>query len=214
MKSVLVIGMGRFGTHLAQKLTQLGNEVMIVDKDADLINELSSKFSDSMIGDCTDETVLQEIGVEDFDICFVTMGSQYSSTVEITSILKDLGAKKIVVKAGRDRHMKILRKLGADEIVYPEREMAEHLAVKYNSNSIFDYIELGDGFAVYEINVPKNWIGKSISGLDVRKKYGMNIIAIKSFGEINSSVEPSYVFRESDNIIVVGKDEDFRKYLK
>lgn len=214
MKSVLVIGMGRFGTHLAQKLTELGNEVMIVDKDADLINELSSKFSDSMIGDCTDEAVLEEIGVEDFDICFVTMGTQYSSTVEITSLLKDFGAKKIVVKAGRDRHMKILRKVGADEIVYPEREMAEHLAVKYNSNSIFDYIELGDGFAVYEITVPKNWVGKSISGLDVRKKYSMNIIAIKSFGEINSSVVPSYVFRESDNIIVVGKDEDFKKYFK
>ena len=214
MKSVLVIGMGRFGIHLAQKLTDLGNEVMIVDKDPDLVNELSSRFADSMIGDCTDESVLEEIGVEDFDICFVTMGSQYSSTVEITSILKDLGAKKIVVKAGRERHTKILRKLGADEIVYPEREMAEHLAVKYNSDSIFDFIELGDGFAVYEINVPKNWIGKSISGLDVRKKYGMNIIAIKSFGEINSSVAPTYVFRECDNIIVVGKEEEMKKYLK
>lgn len=214
MKSVLVIGMGRFGLHLAQKMTELGNEVMIVDKDPDIINELSSRFSDSMIGDCTDESVLEEIGVEDFDICFVTMGTQYSSTVEITSILKDLGAKKIVVKTGRDRHTKILKKLGADDIVYPEREMAEHLAVKYSSNSIFDFVKLGDDFAVYEINVPKNWIGKSIGGLDVRKKHNMNIIAIKSFGEICSSVLPTYVFRECDNIIVVGKEEDLKKYLK
>ena len=214
MKSVLVIGMGRFGTHLAQKMIDLGNEVMIVDNDADLINELASRFSDSMIGDCTDEAVLKEIGVDDFDICFVTIGSNYAATVEITSLLKDLGAKKIVVKAGRDRHMKILKKLGADEIVYPEREMAEHLAVKFSSNSIFDFIKLDDDFAVYEINVPKNWIGKSISGLDVRKKYNMNIIAVKSFGEINSSVLPSYVFRESDNIIIVGKEDELKKYLK
>lgn len=214
MKSVLVIGMGRFGIHLAQRMTQLGNQVMIVDKDENLINELSVNFADSMIGDCTDESVLREIGVEDFDICFVTIGTQYSATVEITSLLKDLGAKKIVVKAGRDRHFKVLHKLGADEVVYPEREMAEHLAVKYSSNSIFDFIELGDGFAVYEINVPKNWVGKSISGLDVRKKYNMNIIAVKSFGEIISSVLPTYVFRESDNIVVVGKEDEFKKYLK
>lgn len=214
MKSVLVIGMGRFGKHLAQRLTELGNEVMIVDKDPSIIDELCSQFSDSLIGDCTEESVLSDIGVEDFDICFVTMGTNYSAAMEITSILKDLKAKYIVVKAGRDRHVKLLKKLGANEVIYPEREMAQHLAVKYNSESIFDYIELGDGFSVYEMSVPKNWIGKSISGLDVRKKYHMNIIAVKSFGEINSTIEPSYVFRESDNVVVIGKEDDMKKYLK
>ena len=213
MKSILVIGMGRFGIHIAQKLTELGNEVMIVDKDEDIINELSQSFSNSLIGDCTEESVLASIGVEDFDICFVTIGTQYSAAFEITSILKDLGAKHIVVKAGRDRHIKLLKKLGANEVLYPEKEMAEHHAVKYSSDNVLDFINLGDDFSLYEIDVPKAWISKSVSSLDVRKKYKMNIVAIKSFGNVIFLVNADYVFRESDNIVVIGKNEDLQKYI-
>ena len=178
MKTVLILGMGRFGIHLAQKMTDLGNEVMVVDKSPEIIESLASRFSDAHIGDCTNEGVLRALGVNNFDLCFVTIGEDFESSLVITLLLKKLGAKCVVTKARYDIQAEILTKIGADEIVYPEREIAEKLAMRYNSQNIFDYIQLTSEYSIYEIPILKEWIGKTLMAIDVRKRHNINIIAI------------------------------------
>ena len=143
MKSLLVIGMGRFGKHLARKLMELGNDVMIIDKDESIINTLSASFTDAFVGDCTNPAVIHSLGINNFDICFVTIGDNFQSSLEITSLLKEAGAKYIVSKATVDMQAKFLKQIGADEVVYPEHDMAIRLAIKHNANNVFDYIEIG-----------------------------------------------------------------------
>ena len=179
MKSVLVIGMGRFGRHLATKMQELGNDVMIVDRDADLVNEVAEIFTDSHIGDCTNEAVIRSLGVNKMDICFVSIGEDFQSSLVITSLLKRAGAKHVVAKANQEIQADLLTRIGADEVVYPEREIAEKLAVRYNANNIFDYIQLTSDYSIYEIPVPTAWVGKTIAEVDVRRKHRVNIIAIK-----------------------------------
>ncbi len=205
MKSVLVIGMGRFGRSLATKLYELGNDVMIVDEDSELINELSPDFTDACVGDCRKELVLKSLGINNFDVCFVTIGENFQSSLEITSLLKELGARRVVSKANRDIQEKFLLKNGADEVINPEKDMAEKLAIRYNANKIFDFIELTPEFSIFEISIFDNWIGKSIASLDIRNKYEINILAIKQGQTLNPLPGPSYVFEEGDHIVVVGK---------
>ena len=145
MKSILVIGMGRFGTYLALKLTELGNQVMIADKNEDTVNRLAHNFTDAVIGDCSREEVLAEIGINNFDICFVTMGESFQSSLEVTSLLKDMGAKHVVAMSGSEIQSKFLLRNGADEVVYPEKDLAFKTAVRYNADNIFDFIQLGAG---------------------------------------------------------------------
>ncbi|MBE5816856.1 MAG: TrkA family potassium uptake protein [Clostridiales bacterium] len=211
MKSILVIGMGRFGRHLARKMQELKNDVMIVDRDADIIRELAYEFTDAQIGDCTSEAVLRSLGVSNFDICFVSIGENFQSSLEITSLLKELGAKKVVSKANKEIQAKFLLKNGADEVVYPEKEMAQKVAIKYNANNIFDYIELTSDFAIFEIPVPAGWLGKSLIDVDVRKKHRINILAIKN-NEVLTQMPPAeYEFREGDHMVVIGKSSDVYK---
>lgn len=160
MKSVLVIGMGTMGIYLARKMQDLGNEVMIADKDEELIQELSPEFSDAFCGDCSTDGILKSIGVNTFDYCFVTIGEDFYASLEITSILKELGAKYVIAKAKRSRQVEFLKKIGADEVVYPSKEIAENLAVRYNADNIFDYIELTSEYSIFEIPVVSSWIGK------------------------------------------------------
>ena len=155
MKSILVIGMGRFGTYLAMKLTELGNQVMIADKNEDTVNRLAHHFTDAIIGDCSREEVLAEIGVNNFDICFVTMGESFQSSLEVTSLLKDMGAKYVVSKSGSEIQSKFLLRNGADEVVYPEKDLAFKTAVRFNADNIFDFIQLGADYGVFEIKVPR-----------------------------------------------------------
>ena len=154
MKSILVIGMGRFGYHLAAKMQELGNDVMIVDRDEKLINDMASRFTDSHIGDCTSEAVIRALGVKQMDICFVSIGEDFQSSLVITSLLKRAGAKCVVAKANQEIQADLLKQIGADEVVYPERDLAEKLAVRYNANNIFDYIQLTEDYSIYEIPVP------------------------------------------------------------
>jgi len=207
-KSVLVIGMGRFGSNLALKMQELGNSVMVVDIKTQLEQDISYLFNDYLIGDCTNENVLGAIGVENFDICFVTIGKNFEASIVITSLLKTFGAKHIVTKTDRDIQKDVLKKVGADDVVFPDRDFAEKLAVRYNSDKIFDYMELPGDYSIYEVAVPKNWIGKKIVTLDVRRKYGINILAIKN----NTTVQPvtgsDYMFVEGDEIIVMAKEKD------
>jgi len=211
MKSILIIGMGRFGSHLAKKLAELGNDVMIVDKNQKNIEDLSTDFTDVNIGDCTNEHVIQALGVNNFDLCFVTIGEDFESSLIITSHLKNHGARYVVAKANQEIQVDLLRKIGADEIVYPERELAEKLAIRFNAKNIFDYIQLTGEYSIYEIPILPDWAGHSIVSLNVRKKYQVNIIAVKSGTSLNPMPGPEYVFQPSDHIVVIGRSGDVFK---
>lgn len=210
-KSVLIIGMGRFGRHLAMRMLDLGNDVMIVDKDSSLIEAMSTYCPDASICDCTNKNVLKALGVDGFDICFVTIGEDFQSSLVITSHLKALGAKCVVAKAGQDIQADLLRKIGADEVIYPEKEIAEKVAVRYNSSNIFDFIPLTSEFSIYEIPVLKDWIGKTIVEVNVRQQFNVSIIAIKSDTTLNTMPGADYVFNRDDHIVVIGKASDVFK---
>jgi len=211
MKSVLVIGMGRFGKHLSRKMLELGNDVMIIDKDEAKIAEFASEFTDSQIGDCRVEGVLESLGINNFDICFVAIGEDFQASLEISALLKDLNAKWVVTKASSDIQKKLLKRIGADEVVYPERDTAEKLAIRYNAKNIFDYIQLTNEYSIYEIPIMKLWVGKNMADLNIRKKYKVNIIAIKNDNILDPMPTPNYIFRENDHIIVIGKSTDVFK---
>ena len=208
MKTVLVIGMGKTGQYLAKKMQQLGNEVMIVDKKETVIQELSPDYKDCMCGDCANEGVLRSLGVNNFDCCFVCIGEESYAALEITSLLKELGAKCVVAKAKQERQAKFLRNVGADEIFFPEKEIAEKLAVRYNSQNIYDYVELTSDYAIFEIAILPEWVGKTIVQLDVRKHYKINIIAVKKGERINPLPGGQYAFCAGDHILVIGETED------
>lgn len=210
-KSVLVIGMGRFGRHLAMRLLDLGNDVMIVDKDASLIDMMSSNFPDANICDCTNINVLKALDVQGFDICFVTIGEDFQSSLVITSHLKALGAKCVVAKSGQDIQADLLKKIGADEVIYPEKEIAEKVAIRYNSNNIFDYIPLTSEYSIYEIPVLKEWVGKTIVEVNVRQQYNVSIIGIKSGSTLNAMPGANYVFSRDDHIVIIGQASDVFK---
>ena len=211
MKSVLVIGLGRFGRHLAQKMQELGNEVMIVDRNAELVNELASKFTDAHIGDCTSESVIKSLGVKDMDLCFVSIGEDFQSSLVITSLLKRAGAKCVVAKANQDIQADLLTQIGADEVVYPERDLAAKLAVRYNADNILDYIQLTDDYSICEIPVPKAWVGNTIISVDVRRKHKINIVGIKYGTDLRPMPSADYVFAEEDNLVIIGKNSDLFK---
>ncbi|MDD6183663.1 MAG: TrkA family potassium uptake protein [Lachnospiraceae bacterium] len=208
MKSILIIGMGIIGQYLAEKMQEMGNDVMIVDKDEELIQKLSPEFPDSFVGDCTDEGVLRSLGVNNFDYCFVVVGENFYDSLEITSILKELGAVHVVTKAKRKRQAEFLKKIGADEVFFPEFEIAEKLAVRYNATNIFDYIELTSEYSIFEIPIVPEWQGKSIEDINVRKSYNINIIAVKSGSSLNPSPGGNYIFQKDDHIVVIGKSSD------
>lgn len=207
MKSILVIGMGRFGKHFARKMTELNNDVMIVDINEAIIEELSPNFTDAQIGDCTNEDVLKSFGVRNFDICFVAIGNNFQASLEITSLLKELGAKFVISKASRDIQAKFLLRNGADEVIYPEREMAEKLAVRFSAKNVFEYIELTHEYAIFEIPTPESWLGRSIASIDIRRKHHITILAIKNGDHLNPMPPSEYVFAFGDHIVVIGKPE-------
>lgn len=208
MKSVLVIGMSRFGSLLAKELIKQGNEVMIADIDEKVINALASDFSDAQIADCRNESVLKSFGIENFEICFVTIGDNFQASLEITSLLKELGAKTVVSFAKSESQKKFLKKIGADDVVYLEQTVAEKLAVRYSNDNIFDVIELTDDYSIYELPIHPSWKGKSIKDIDVRAKYRLNILAIKQGEDLNPAPGPMYIFKDTDHVVVLGKDED------
>jgi trk system potassium uptake protein TrkA len=208
MKSILVIGMGRMGRHLASTMQDLGNEVMVIDKDPAVIESLSPVHTDANIGDCTNENVIRSLGVDNFDICFVAIGDDFQSSLVVTSLLKRYGAKLVVAKAKRDIQADLLKKIGADEVVYPEREIAEKLAIRYNSKNIFDFIKLTSEYSIYEIPIPSNWVEHSIAKLGVRQRFHVNIIAVKHDNDLTAAPGPDYLFKEGDHAIVIGKSAE------
>ena len=207
-KSILVIGMGRVGVHLAENMQKLGNDVVIVDNKPEVIEKMSSKFTDAIIGDCTNEDVLESIGVADFDVCFVMIAENFQSSLEVTSLLKEHGAKKVVSKANTKIQQKFLKRNGADVVIYPEYDAAKRLADRFNMDNVFDCIELNEEYAIYEILVPKKWIGKNLEEIGVRKTHQINVLMTKNNGELNPLPGGAYVFREDDHLIALGKAED------
>ena len=214
MKSILVIGIGRFGRHLSRKLIDLGNEVMIVDQSEDSLRDLIPYATSTQIGDCTKEEVLRSLGVRNFDLCFVCVGSNFQSSLEITSLLKELGAKHVISKASRDIHAKFLMRNGADEVTYPERDIAEKLAVRYSANNVFDYIEITKDVSIYEVPPLDGWIGKSIKEANVRVKYRVSILATKVGETVYPMPTSDHVFRADEHLIIMGHHADFEKLLK
>lgn len=211
MKSVLVIGMGVLGRHLARKVAEFGNEVLIMDENEDVIQELSQEFPNAIAGDCTSEGVLRSLGVSNFDYCFVTVGEDFYDTLEITAILKELGAKYVITKAKKNRQADFLKKIGADAVFYPEEDMAESLAIKYTVDNIYDNFELTEEYSVFEMPILKEWKGKTIANIDLRDMYNIHIIAVKKGVDLIPTPKSSYIFEEGDMIFVIGKGEDILK---
>lgn len=213
MKTVLIIGIGRFGKHLATRMTELGNEVMIVDKEEEKINDLLPCVTRAHIGDCMDEKLLRSLGVSNFDICFVCIGDNFQASLEITSLLKEFGAKYVVSKADRTIHEKFLLRNGADEVIHPERDVALRAARKYSAHNVFDYFELAEDFSIFEIEVPDNWVDKSIKQVNVRSRYNINIIAIKKNGKIIPVTSAEHVFMKNQHLIIAGNTKDCSRIL-
>ena len=214
MKSILIIGMGRFGRHLCKNLSQLGNQVMIVDEKEENLEEMLPYVVSAKIGDCTNENVLKSLGISNFDLCFVCIGTNFQSSLEITSLVKELGGRHVVSKANRDIHAKFLLRNGADEVIYPDRDIAEKLAVRYSANHVFDYIDLTEEYSIYEIPPLPEWTGKTIKELDIRNRYGIHILGTKANGKAKLMPGASYVICQEEHLMVIGKKEDVDRILK
>ena len=214
MKQFLIIGMGELGKHVANKLDALGNEVAIFDKSKEVIDLLSNRFPNAFVGDCMQMQVLKKLAVKSFDICFVCIGGEFQSSLEITNNLRELGAKYIVTKSSSDIQSKFLKLAGADETIYPEKEEAERLAIRCDSNNVLDFVDLGPDMGIYQIKPLKQWIGKKLKDLDIRSKFKVNIVAIEvSKGEFVIP-EANYEIDSNDGIYICGFTKDIKKIVK
>lgn len=211
MKSILLIGVNRFGTLLAKEFHAQGHQVMAVDKDEERINSILPLVTDAQIGDSTNEAFLRTLGINNYDVCIVTIGEDFQSSLETTSLLKELGGKLVVSRSDRDVQTEFLLRNGADEVINPEKQTAEWAAIRYASSHILDYIKLDDSHAIFEIPVPAEWSGKSVGQIDIRKKYSINIMAVKENGDMNLSVTPETVLDSNKTMLVLGEKKSIQK---
>ena len=211
MKSILLIGLGRFGRHIAIKLDELHHQVMAVDKEDTRVDAVLPFVTNAQIGDATNEDFLSSLGVGNFDVCIVAIGDNFQNSLEVTSLLKELGARMVVSRAARDVHAKFLLRNGADEIVYPERQVADMVAIRYSADHIFDYIELDEEHAIFEISIPEEWIGKTIGQLDIRKKYNVNIMALKTNDIMNLKITSDTQLLKDSTMLVLGETKHIQK---
>ncbi len=214
MKSILLIGLGRFGKHIAQQLNQLGHEVMAVDKDEARVSDMMKYVTNAQIGDSTNKDFLQSLGVANYDVCIVAIGDDFQSSLETTYYLKELGARLVVSRAERDGQAQFLLRNGADEVVYPEKQVAKWAAIRYSADHILDYIELDDTHSILEVSVPKSWAGRSVGQIDIRKKYNINIMAVKQNGKMNVNVTPDTVLTEDSTMLVLGEYRSLQKCFR
>ncbi len=211
MKSFLIIGLGTFGHHLCRELSKLRCEVVICDQRAEALDDLLPLVVSAKVCDCTNPEVLRSLDPAGFDACFVCLGDSFQACLEITDQLKEQGAKRIYSKADRDLEAKFLTRAGADHVIYPEKETAARIAVRESSDQIFDVFELSDTCSVCEISPRAEWIGKSISALSIRPKYGLNVVAVKRGEHIKPVLDPSYTFAEGEHVYVLGNVDDVLK---
>lgn len=213
MRSMLVIGLGRFGEYLSLRLAELGNEVMVVDNDEHKIDRIADRVTSAQVGDCMDSEVINSLGVRNFDVCFVCIGENFQSSLEITSLLKEAGARWVVSKADREIHAKFLSKIGADAIIHPERDMALRAAVRYSAGNAFDYIELTDEYAIYEMSTPRDWVGHSLKELEVRSRYGVNVLGVKEGEHVRPITRADRSFEKDEHILVAGSKRDLLRVM-
>ncbi len=211
MKSILLIGLGRFGRHIAITLHELNQQVMAVDHVEERVDAILPYVTNAQIGDSTNEEFLKTLGVKNFDVCIVAIGNDFQSSLETTSLLKELGAKLVVSRAAQEIQAKFLLRNGADEIVYPEKQLAKWTAIRFSSEHIFDYIEMGEGYAIFEIPVPKDWIGKTVGQIDIRKKYSITIMAVKQNGKLELKITPDTMFTDEQTMMVFGETKEIQK---
>jgi trk system potassium uptake protein TrkA len=213
MKNILLIGLGRFGRHIAMQLCEMEHNVMAVDKNEERVNKVLPFVTNAQIGDSTDVQFLRSLGINDYDLCIVTIGGDFQSSLETTSLLKELGACFVISRAERDVQAKFLLRNGADEVVYPEKQMAKWTAIRFGSSHILDYIELDETHAILEVPVPKVWVGKTVGQIDIRKKYNINIMALKKNGRMLLSITPDTVMTEGATMLVLGEYKTMQKYF-
>lgn len=214
MKNILLIGVGRFGRHIAVQLSQLGHQVMAVDTNEERINEVLPLVTNAQIGDVTNEEFLRSLGIGNFDVCIVTISGSFQNSLETTSLLKELGAKCVVSRAERDVQEKFLLRNGADYVVYPEKQMAKWTAIRYTGDHIFDYMEIDDQHAIFEVEVPEAWVGKSVGEVDIRKRFGISILGIRRSGKIDVFVASDTVLSNDITLLALGEYKALQKCFK
>lgn len=211
MKSILLIGVNRFGSLIAEQFHKQGHQVLAVDKKEERINYILPFVTDAVIGDSTNEAFLKSLGINNFDVCIVTIGGDFQSSLETTSLLKELGGKLVISRSDHEVQTKFLLRNGADEVINPEKQIAEWAAIRYASDHILDYIRLDEDYAIFEVKIPREWSGKSIGQIDIRKKYGITIMAVKENGKMNLSVTPDIVLDSGKTMLVLGKQKAIQK---
>jgi len=214
MKSILLIGLGRFGRHIALKLNALNHQVMAIDRNEERVNALLPFVTNAQIGDSTNEEFLSSLGVGNYDACIVAIGDNFQNSLETTYLLKELGARKIIARASKEMQEKFLLRNGADEVVYPEKQLAAWTAIRCSSDHILEYIELDDEYAIFEVEIPSSWSGKSILELDIRKKHGLNILGVRTNGKLNMNITPNTVFRYGTSVLVLGQEKTVHKCFR
>jgi len=211
MKTVLLIGLGRFGKHIAMKLGELGHEVMAVDSSEERVSEMLPYVTNAQIGDSTNEDFLASLGVRNYDACIVAIGDDFQSSLETVWLLKEAGAKKVIARASQGIQEKFLLRNGADEVVYPEKQLASWTAIRCTSEHILEYVELDEESAIVELTVPPEWDGRTVIQLDIRRRYGINVLGVRSNGKLNVFVTPDTVLRKEYSILVLGKEKAIQK---
>lgn len=214
MKSVLLIGLGLFGKHVAIKLGELNHQVMAVDTNENRVQEILPYVTNAQIGDSTNEEFLRSLGVDNYDVCIVSIGNDFQSSLATTSLLKELGAQMVISRASTDVQEKFLLRNGADEVVYPEKQMARWTAIRYSASHVLDYIELGNDHAIFEVEIPAGWMGKTVGQLDIRKKYNINILAVKNGSKLDSFITPDTLLCAGKSLMVMGKYKDIQKCFR
>ncbi|MBQ7715566.1 MAG: TrkA family potassium uptake protein [Clostridia bacterium] len=214
MKNVLLIGLGRFGKQIAEILCQLGHEVMGVDRKEALVNDALPFVTEARIGDSTNAEFLESLDIPNYDVCIVTIANDFQSSLETTSLLKELGAKFVVSRADRDVQEKFLLRNGADAVAYPEKQIAKWVAITFTADSILDFIELDEDHGIFEVVIPGEWIGKTVGQLDIRRKYDLNIIGMKRNGTLDVSITPDTILTEDKTLLVIGEYKAIHKCFK
>ena len=212
MKNILIIGLGRFGKHIAMQLNQMGHEIMAVDLNEERVEKVLPFVTNAQIGDSTDAEFLKSLGIGNYDICFVTIGGSFQNSLETTSLLKELGARLVISREERDVHEKFLLRNGADKVVYPEKHVSKWASIRYADDHILDYMEVDASHAIFEVEIPYEWIGKTIGELDIRKKHNINILAVKNEGgEIGVAISADTVLNDGSTLLVLGDYKTIQK---
>lgn len=214
MKQVLLIGLGRYGQNIAVRLNEMGHQVMAVDKDEKRVNAILDIVTNAQIGDSTDREFLESLGVRNFDYVIIAIAGDFESSMITTVMVKELGAPNVISRASSEIQEQLLKNNGADVVIYPEKTVGIWTANRYVSEHVLDYFDLADGYSIYEISMPDSWVGKTLASMDIRSKYGINILAVRSGEHLNVTMDPNEKFVKSQSLLVLGKSENVHRCFK